>query len=324
MTIKLYQLDYIINLEKFQKIQNDIAAATDMAIITIDYKGKPMTQHSQCSDFCKEVRENPELNKLCEKCDSRGGLEAARNQSPYIYRCHLDLVDFAVPIIVDDQYLGALMAGQVKLKNEKNTLELERIVSQKYQVSLKDYPELLKKYEALHCMTLDKIKQVAQMMSHIISYIVEEAILKTSLNEQNQTLVTKDISDDFKIKTSINLNDLAESMNLRKSILLNPALKHMAAYYYKKLYIDDMAYLCNISPSYFSKIFKREMGCNFSTYVNALKISKAKELLEKTDQTVNHISLDLGYDDCGYFIKLFKKHYQVTPAIYRKKYRKNI
>lgn len=319
MNNKLYQLDYIINLEKFQKIQNDIAAATDMAIITIDYKGKPITMHSKCSEFCRAVRANPDLGKLCEKCDSRGGLEAARNQKPYIYMCHIGIVDFAIPIIVDDQYLGALMAGQVRLENQDNNLVLERIVSRKYQVDLEAYPDLKDRYDALYCMTLDKIEKVAQMMNHIISYIVEEAILKTSLNEVNQSLSTKQKGLGGEHQ-SIDLSMIAESSACHKSILLAPALKYIQANYNKKLYVDDMAYLCNISPSYFSKIFKREMMCNFSTYVNTIKLSKAKALLETTDQPIINISYELGYEDCGYFIKVFKKKYNETPASYRKKY----
>ena len=99
----------IINIESFQKIQNDIAKATGVAIITTDYKGKPVTEHSSCTEFCKIIRSKDNLKELCEKCDSRGGLEAARSGRPYIYKCHRGLIDFAVPIIVEEQYLGSLM-----------------------------------------------------------------------------------------------------------------------------------------------------------------------------------------------------------------------
>lgn len=80
-----------------------------------------------------------------------------------------------------------------------------------------------------------------------------------------------------------------------------------------------MASLCNISPSYFSKLFKREIKENFASYVNKVKIEKVKELLQNSDTPVINISIDLGFEDCGYFIKVFKKIENVTPAIYRKK-----
>lgn len=321
MDTNLHQLSYILNLEKFQKIQDDIAKATDMAIIAIDYKGNPITKHSRCSEFCEEVRKDKGLSRFCEKCDSRGGLEAARNQEAYIYICHIGVVDFAIPIIVDGQYIGALMAGQVRLQDEKNQSKLERIVSKKYQIDLEEYPDLKALHDKLHIMSLDKIESVAQMMYHIINYIVEDAVLKTKLNETNQNLM---IFNEMSTKKSEILQDpIEKSDNIvnrsnHKSILLKPALDYINEHYHEKIYLDDMAYRCNISPSYFSRLFKRELGLTYSSYISKVKVKQAKELLESTDLPIINISLNLGYDDCGYFIKVFKKNYGITPANYRK------
>lgn len=282
-------LDYILNIEKFQTIQDDIAKATDMAVITIDIKGNPVTKHSGCSSFCQKVRSNRELNKLCEKCDSRGGLEAARDQDAFIYTCHLGIVDIAIPIIVDDQYLGAIMAGQVRVQeSDKDTFE--QIVSRKYQKDIVNFPELKDEYNKLPIMTIEKIEAVSHMINHLVNYIVEEALIKTT-----------HIHEDH------------------KKTLLKPALKYIDEHYKEKIYMDKMAYLCNISPGYFSKLFKRETGESFSTYVNIIKLSRAKEMLTNSDDPIANIALDLGFEDCGYFIKVFKKHMNETPATYRNK-----
>lgn len=325
------QLDYIINIEKFQKIQDDIAKATDMAVIAIDFSGHPITEHSQCSKFCKAVRNNPELEKLCEKCDSRGGLEAARNHEPYIYLCHIGIVDFAIPISVDGQYLGAIMAGQVRLKNEENNNQLEQIVSKKYQQDINAYPELKKLYDQLHVMPIEKIEAISHMINHLINYIVGEAVLKNSLYDINQKLTdfTKDqikSSEMLQHKTHLyypvtepESNKNYEELNIsHRYSLLKPALLYIDENYKDKIYLDNMAYLCNISPSYFSKIFKRETGENFSNYVNKVKVEHAKLILESSNDSINNISLDFGFDDCGYFIKVFKKICGETPASYRK------
>ena len=57
----------------FQKLQDEMAKATKLACITVDYTGAPVTAHSCCTDFCALVRNHPEYKHLCEKCDSRGG-----------------------------------------------------------------------------------------------------------------------------------------------------------------------------------------------------------------------------------------------------------
>ncbi|MBF9017327.1 MULTISPECIES: PocR ligand-binding domain-containing protein [unclassified Oceanispirochaeta] len=347
MRTKLHQLDYIINVDIFQKIQDDIAKATDMAVITIDYKGHPITRHSNCSEFCSSIRQNHELNESCEKCDSRGGLEATRINKPYIYLCHYGIVDFAVPIVVDGQYLGALMAGQIRLENEENNQRLEHIVSKRDQLDHNDSQALRDSYEKLLVMPIDKIEAIAQMMHHLTNYIVGEAVLKTSLYEVKQLLVEnqlnehKPLSDlhhnihlyyprdgqDNMIETH---NEIVvknekimhekEVLKAQKFSLLTPALNYISENYEKKIYQEDMASKCNISSSYFSKLFKRETGFNFSNYVNKTKVAAAQEILKTTFEPIINISLDLGFDDCGYFIKVFKKHLGVTPAAYRKQY----
>lgn len=319
----IHKLDYVINTQKFQKIQDDIAKATDMAVIAIDFKGNPITKHSRCSEFCSAVRSNNELYKYCEKCDSRGGLEAARIQKPYIYICHIGVVDFAIPIIVDGQYLGAIMAGQVRLENEDNNLILEQIVSKKYQQNVNLYPELKELYNGLIKLSLDKIEAIAQMINHLVNYIIGEAVLKTSLYEINQKLAdfTKN-NETHKYYTEPeqgNTNNNKVVYEAHRYSLLKPALSFITDHYKEKIYLDDMAYLCNISAGYFSKIFKRETGYNFSNYINKVKVDYAREILETTTDPIISISLDFGYDDCGYFIKVFKKYTGETPASYRKR-----
>ena len=68
--------------------------------------------------------------EMCEQCDAHGGLHAAITGQPYIYRCHADLVDFAVPLIVNGSYMGAVLGGQVRLQEESER-ELEHILPQR-------------------------------------------------------------------------------------------------------------------------------------------------------------------------------------------------
>lgn len=183
---KILHLNDVIDIDIFQKIQDDIGEATGISIITVDYKGKPATKHSKCSDFCNLMRQEKSYSELCERCDSRGGLEAARIEKPYIYRCHKGLIDFATPIIVDGQYLGSVMAGQVLAKEDN--LDLEDIVSIKNSLpNLNDEKnkKFLEAYKKLPLVEFEKIKATANMMFHISNYIVEEAVLKMAQKELN-------------------------------------------------------------------------------------------------------------------------------------------
>ncbi|SFD40926.1 PocR ligand-binding domain-containing protein [Clostridium uliginosum] len=192
---RIINLKDIINVEAFQKIQDDIAKATGIAIITTDYKGKPITEHSCCTEFCNIVRLNKDLVELCEKCDSRGGIEATRTGEPYIYICHKGIVDFAVPIIVQGQYLGSIMAGQV-LTEERDQSNLESVVPINFNIEENEM--LISAYKRLPVIPLEKIKHIAQMMLHISKYIVEESMYKINeqkLSETNNKMIQSGINE---------------------------------------------------------------------------------------------------------------------------------
>lgn len=337
------QLDFILNIENFEKIQDSIAEVTKLAILTVDFKGIPVTKHSKCSDFCKVMRSNPFYRALCEKCDSRGGLEAVRLQKPFIYLCHMGILDLAIPIIVNKQYFGAVMAGQV-LINENEKIQLEQIVNnrempQDKNIDMKQLEVLRKK---LPVISLEKVKAVADMLYHINNYIVEDAYMKIQLNEINQHLVPVDINSNiqknsridnqqYKFNTNndyniiVDISDISDndSRNFQNrlmqklNIILRPAFDYIQKNFKQNVKLNEMASLCNVSISYFSRLFKKATGKHFASYINEKRITEARKLLESTDLSITNIAIDLGFEDSGYFSKVFRKVVGITPSEFR-------
>ena len=100
--------------------------------------------------------------------------------------------------------------------------------------------------------------------------------------------------------------------------VLKMAVLYINQYYTKDFRLDALARLCDISKSYLCKLFKQKYGKGITEYITELRLHKACVLLEKTDHTAVSIANDTGYVDCGYFNRLFKKHFGVTPLEYRK------
>lgn len=105
----------LVDLDQLQRVQDQFSEATDLAIIAVDYRGNPVTQSHGFTPFCALMRMDPARRRLCHSCDAHGGLQAAIEGRPHIYRCHAGLVDFSVPITVGTQYVGAILCGQVQL-----------------------------------------------------------------------------------------------------------------------------------------------------------------------------------------------------------------
>lgn len=75
----------------------------------------------------------------------------------------------------------------------------------------------------------------------------------------------------------------------------------------------------NLTSTYFSSLFKQEMGLGFSEFVTKLRLEWVCNRLTTTNLTIKQISEDAGFPDYPYFCKTFKKVYQISPAEYRKR-----
>ena len=73
-----------------------------------------------------------------------------------------------------------------------------------------------------------------------------------------------------------------------------------------------------VNPSYLSSSFSREIGMTLTEYVNLRRLNRAVMLLHKTDLQIQAIADNVGFSDTNYFIRLFKKHYGITPSAYKK------
>ena len=80
---------------------------------------------------------------------------------------------------------------------------------------------------------------------------------------------------------------------------------------------DLLAGVLNVSPAYFSTLFKKETGLGFVAYLTKLRLEKALEYLNTTDDKTYLISERVGYLDPNYFSYVFKKQYGMSPSKYR-------
>ena len=87
--------------------------------------------------------------------------------------------------------------------------------------------------------------------------------------------------------------------------------------YQKDISLEDVSREVDISPYYFSKIFKDSTGENFIEYLTRLRMDKAKQMLRNTSLSIKEIGMTVGYMDPNYFSRIFKKQTEMTPREYR-------
>jgi len=88
--------------------------------------------------------------------------------------------------------------------------------------------------------------------------------------------------------------------------------------FHRELSVSEMARFVDLSVSHLQHLFKNEMGQSPAHYVQELRLSRAKELLESSSLTVKQIMLHIGTKDRSNFERRFKQTYKLTPVQYRK------
>jgi AraC family transcriptional regulator len=84
------------------------------------------------------------------------------------------------------------------------------------------------------------------------------------------------------------------------------------------LSLDCLANQVGMSRFHFARAFKSSAGVPPYRFLIQLRIEKARELLELTNLPITYIAAQIGYDDPGYFARLFRNNVWITPAQYRR------
>ncbi len=101
---------------------------------------------------------------------------------------------------------------------------------------------------------------------------------------------------------------------------LNQIHAYLEEHYGEKITLEQLSAQFFISKYHLSREYRKTFGSTFSGELMAKRISHAKSLLRFSDGSIESIAQSCGFQDAGYFIKVFKKSEGMTPLEYRKKW----
>lgn len=106
------------------------------------------------------------------------------------------------------------------------------------------------------------------------------------------------------------------------SSVVEKVQQYMLAHLDEEFSREKLAEQVYLNPAYLSRLFRRETGLSLTDYMVKLRMNKAKEKLESSNEKVSDIAFEVGYANFSHFSKLFKKTTGLTPQEYRKAYSK--
>lgn len=121
---------------------------------------------------------------------------------------------------------------------------------------------------------------------------------------------------DMLIVTVNDFYDDIESMN-RYSKNIEKAIDYILSHYSKTISLYDVASDIGFSEEYFSRLFKKEVGVNYTEFLNKVRLKEAYRLLNSTSNKINTIAQMVGINNSAYFTQLFKKEFGESPSIMR-------
>ena len=117
--------------------------------------------------------------------------------------------------------------------------------------------------------------------------------------------------------------DICRNMEAAKEkqseTVMEKAQSYIRENFQKDLTLDEVSRVVDISPYYFSKLFKQETGENFIEYLTKVRIRNAKDLLRNPEYSIKEVCVRSGYGDPNYFSRIFKKYEGITPSEYRER-----
>lgn len=158
------------------------------------------------------------------------------------------------------------------------------------------------------------LKLKLQSLQHFRSTYSVDVMHKDILEIDTLTELESWLIDYFHSAISVT----GEIMDHSKRLSVLNALQYVSMNLDKRISLEEVAEHLFLNSSYFSRLFKKETGETFIEYVTRMKMERAKELLDMTNEPMCKICELLGYDSQSYFIKIFKSYNGLTPVEYRK------
>lgn len=169
------EIENFIDLRHLEEVLGSFSKATGLHIEAVNRKGETLAilGNKDRSDFCQFIRSNCRGEKKCIASYKEATLEAAKWNEPYFFRCHAGIVIWAVPIILDNMFLGSIICGQILLWKPDEFFLRELKKSNGKDL---DFNILEQKVKSLSLSSPEQSQAAADMLFVVVNHIVKRNI----------------------------------------------------------------------------------------------------------------------------------------------------
>ncbi|MCM1216823.1 MAG: PocR ligand-binding domain-containing protein [Lachnospiraceae bacterium] len=254
----------LFDRETLQRMQDSFSAALGVSTGISDENGVALTKHMSNCEFCdKYTKGSEEGLKRCQECDKQGGARAVENGGLLLYTCHAGLSDYAVPIVVEGQYLGCIFGGQILY--EPLPEEKVRAYAEELGISPDEYAEAAKK---IPIVPREKMENTARFLYDTANLLFKMAYERYMTLQMNSAIEHEaHMKSDFLANMSHEIRTPMNAVIGMAEMALREELPPAAREYIKQIMTSGKTLLAIINDILdFSKIESGKMDINLAEY----------------------------------------------------------
>jgi len=143
------------------------------------------------------------------------------------------------------------------------------------------------------------------------------ALFSTALPEFRDLVSLDEVGARLGEKIGLLADAVAQVQKRRNHSLIQRAIGFIEENIHRDLALEEVARQVNLSPCYFSRLFKKLTGENFVDHLTRIRLAEARTMLLNTALPVTEIARRVGYRDARYFGQVFKRQEGCTPTAFR-------
>ncbi len=219
-----------------------------------------------------------EFNVLASASNGKEAYELALNLKPKVI-----ISDIKMPIM-----------GGIEL-----TKKIKEVFPDIYVILLTNYAEFSYAKEAISCGVYE----------YLVKSDIRPKELKEILDKVNESEKELEKNKASRLQKD---NTLSESKD-GYSKTIKKSIDYIHKNYKQHISLQDISNYVFLSHEYFSRLFKEEVGENFSSYLTNYRMKKAESLIKNTDMKISQIAIEVGYTNASYFSRSYKKFKGISP-----------
>ena len=275
-------MDYIFNKEKITKLFADFQLVTGIPSVLYDASLRSVASSGNLAPYCMFINAHKEPFKHCSMCNIENLKVVSDQKGAYVYTCHAGIVEVIKPIFYGNEIIAYIQLGQFRDEQQQySSVALVETAAKTYQLDPKKLVEL---YTQLPIFSTSQLNALLHILDTLITALWEQSLIYAD-----------------------------------RSMLSVKIEQYLSAHLATDLQVEDVCKEFFISRNALYRLFKKQFHTSIKAYILEKRMQQAKKILiQQPNLPISEVATLCGFSDYNYFIRAFKKQYEVTPLQFKK------